>query len=225
MKLQYPKAYGSGCIFREDFTSWQHVADNGGIVTGVPTISNGITETVSNASRVLYSCTRNLFVLSQTAMTIVLDLTTTPAPPAGGNYFVVKGTIGVSAQFIISQFAGRNLRCYVPTTPADLGTVGLSSALSDSTRYRVAFVFNGAGVGNANRLPIYINGVLDAGASYAGTIPASILSLSEQIGIFQLAAIAGAKINQLRIFDRALSADEILDDYQQDVYTEIEAGP
>ena len=225
MKLQYPKAYGNSCIFREDFTSWQHVADNGGIVTGVPTISNGIQETVFHGTNAVYNLGRNWFVLAQQRMTLILDFTTTAAPPGSGNYILWKGPYGGTSQFTAVQQTEQNVRLYLPASIGDTDPFIRSSPLSNSTRYRLAFVYDGTLAGNSNRIKLYTNGVQDVGVYINGTIPANLLSASTGLEVLTANSIIGTKINQLRIFDRALSADEILDDYQQDSILEVELGP
>jgi len=86
-------------------------------------------------------------------------------------------------------------------------------------------VYDGTLAGNSNRIKLYTNGVQDVGVYINGTIPANLLSASTGLEVLTANSIIGTKINQLRIFDRALSADEILDDYQQDSILEVELGP
>lgn len=227
MKLQYPKVYGDGLVFREDFTSWQHVADNGGVVvSGAPFLTgDGVVETVSGTSNIRHLQTRNMFPYSQAAMTLVVDFTTPSSDPASWNVLVQKGVLTVSAQFVLTQYGGQDLRCFIMNAPADFANRGRVDGLSASTRYHFAWVYNGAGAGNSTRLVAYKNGVVDASIGYAGTIPAQIIPLAAPLEIFGTFDVATTVVHRVRIFDRAFSADEALDYYQRDTYGEVEPGP
>lgn len=85
--------------------------------------------------------------------------------------------------------------------------------------YHLAMVFDGTQTGNANRLKCYVNGVLATG-TYSGTIPATIATASGTVldKSFKIGGVnmygsdlyAGdGKVDDVRIYNRALSAEEI----------------
>jgi hypothetical protein len=80
------------------------------------------------------------------------------------------------------------------------------------------FVFDGTLSGNSNRLKLYKNGIQQS-LSFSGTMPATTIDLSgsgtthANIGGYYNAASWNGKIDDVRIYNRALSSGEILDLY------------
>jgi hypothetical protein len=76
--------------------------------------------------------------------------------------------------------AAGKVRVYIASSLSDGGANYLESSvivqggLGGTTNYHVWSDFDGTAVGNAGRLKLYVNGVLDAAATYTGTIPAAL---------------------------------------------------
>ncbi|MBU3896763.1 MAG: LamG domain-containing protein, partial [Nanoarchaeota archaeon] len=83
--------------------------------------------------------------------------------------------------------------------------------------YHVVFVYNGAGATNADKLKIYVNGVLKT-ITFTGTIPTTLTSSTSDmmIGRFTgtLTRYWNGAIDDVAIFNRSLSADEVLQIYK-----------
>lgn len=123
--------------------------------------------------------------------------------------------IGISS----SCNVGNQLIVYIATTDGDGGTLGCADVSSATGRWiHYVVVFDGTQTGNANRLKIYVDGVQDSVLDFIGTIPASTIVSANNVRIGSDSAgnanLSG-KIDDVRIYNRALSSTEVLQLYRQ----------
>jgi hypothetical protein len=92
-----------------------------------------------------------------------------------GTTFPTDGTIvahwGATERFLMKVETGGNL--VVSVSNGTIGSATLTGVLTASTWYHLAFSYLGAGSTNADKLKVYINGVLQS-PTYSGTLPASV---------------------------------------------------
>lgn len=119
------------------------------------------------------------------------------------------------------------LRVTLPTitTEADGTTMAQTptGTLVNGVWKHVSVVYDGTQIGNANRLKIYVNGVLQ-NLAYTGTIPASTLATTSN-------AVAGessdgsrnytGNLDEMKIYGGALTQSEVLVDYNRGKATSL----
>ena len=115
-------------------------------------------------------------------------------------------------------------------TAADSSDSGSNYALSENGSLtagqwaHVVAVFNGSGTGNANRVSIYINGSAKA-LTFTGTIPATLLDNSTTLNFGSgYATPLPGSLDEVRIYNRALSSDEIAKLYKSTAPDNPDAG-
>ena len=99
---------------------------------------------------------------------------------------------------------------YRTSTAYGVTATGIVSA---DTWYNALVVFDGSGVTNADRLKLYINGNLIT-LTYTGTIPTqtgTMLTQGMQIGSQQGALLFEGNIDEVSIFDSAISIGDVWD--------------
>jgi hypothetical protein len=126
-------------------------------------------------------------------------------------------------QFTFSTQTTNVLQAHVATTASDwfvnfaTGTVPIVI----NTWTHVAMVFNGTQSGNSNRFKFYINGVLDAGTTYTGTIPAALTSITQVLSIALRESGGGSYTNglmdEVRIWNTARTAAELLNNKDTEI--------
>lgn len=114
--------------------------------------------------------------------------------------------------------SGNQLIVHIAASAGDGGQFGCADPGSIATGRWIhyAVVFNGTLTGNANRLKIYVDGVQDSSLDFVGTIPAATIVSSDIAKIGSDPASVSninAKIDEVRIYNRALSSQEVLDIY------------
>ena len=92
-----------------------------------------------------------------------------------------------------------------------------SPSTSTNNWYNMVLVYNGSGSTNADKLKLYLNSIEQTGGSYSGTVDSSIGSFGVntyfEIGRTPTTAHFNGEINLIHIYNRALSAEEILYNY------------
>jgi hypothetical protein len=85
------------------------------------------------------------------------------------------------------------------------------SGLSTGTWYHVCIAYDGDGVGNAGRVQMYLNGVLQT--TYVGTIPATMYNSTAGISVGRFEGLGryfNGLIDETLLFDVTLTADQAL---------------
>ena len=99
-----------------------------------------------------------------------------------------------------------------------------STSPSINQWYNLVYVFNGAGASNADKLKMYLNGTELTGGTYSGTIDSAIgaftSSMTSNIGRIPSTSYFNGQIDEVAIFDYALSARQI----KQDIYNGTTSG-
>ena len=211
--LTYPKRQSEKVLFRETFINDTYVKDNGGTTTGSPTIDNGVT-TDGSVDDVNYGDVANL--------------------GAGSWSFSMKVSIpvaGVQAYFF-SKFQDANNRWYVRANATGAifmyclvgGNIRVSATTVDpiitsaNTDYSIQVVGD-----RDDTLRVYANG--SEVSANVTTFTADNLDNTGDFIVGQWNGNYGAfTMKDLTIYSRALSDEEVLDIYQRDTFTEIDAS-
>jgi hypothetical protein len=223
MRRPYPIVAGQGEVFREDFRSWRSVAENGGVITSttLPTIRDGLTTTLANTQWVSYPA--KIDPGPTTAMSVAA---TCKFSDVSGIKTIAARWKTNDAKWIVRQNASR-WEFFVAPTLADAGGTYIYTTSGNPTNgvmYQVVFVYNGA-LAAASRALIYSNGSLCSKVEGLA-MPAAMTTSAQPVSILGHASAVqnniGLALKQLRIFQRALLPDEVLDLYQQDTLTELQ---
>jgi len=92
---------------------------------------------------------------------------------------------------------------------------GYSTVISSGVWYHAAFVFDGSGAANADKTKIYVNGV-ERSLTFSGSMPSSTADLTGySFTISKAVNPWDGDIDEVAIFNRALSVSEILDLYNK----------
>jgi len=105
------------------------------------------------------------------------------------------------------------LRVHIATSASDQGTYGAwNGILANLVWQHFVVVFDGSLSGNANRLKVFLNGVLLTADAYVGTIPAtlypSVAPIRFGAGAGGIGALDG-KLHNAAVFNAALSAAQV----------------
>ena len=93
-------------------------------------------------------------------------------------------------------------------------TYGTKAVANDTNWHHAVMVFNGSGATNSDRLKLYFDGEQLEGLTFSGTI-ATTANCSEPLIIgHRYTGYSSGSVSNVKIYDRALSASEILDFYQ-----------
>jgi hypothetical protein len=213
----YPDNMGSNQVFREDFTNVQSLCDNGGVITGSVVVDDGISVESDNAGYVTFP---DFLYLLQ-----------------GPNKFTAKlrvktGADIANASYFFSTYDGATLPIQAVVNTSKLQvyfsvTVYTNFNLVANTEYNLTLVYDGTQAVATDRLKIYNNGVVQS-ISNVGTIPTSLLVGD---GPFQCFAVGGTsdvevgtELYDLEFFSEAWTAEEALDAYENDTYSEVDAS-
>ena len=89
------------------------------------------------------------------------------------------------------------------------GTYAYTSTLTDTSDWHhVMLVFDGNQTGNANRAKVYLDGA-NAIAAFGGTVPATLTFDELTVGFALNGSYFNGSIDDVRIYDRALTEEEI----------------
>lgn len=131
-----------------------------------------------------------------------------------GWYISSKWLLGTDGVFGLKKESNSKLVVYILDSPTDMGNnSGEGNTLfNTSSWYHVAFVYDGTGATNADRLKMYVNGIAQA-IVFTGTIPSS---LQDGDGApFLLGRLGGTgiyadgRIDSAGIWGRVLSGSDI----------------
>lgn len=193
--FRYPRVGGDGMIFREDFISSATVAGNGGVATGSPFVSqSGIVPT--DTSRITYPDDSKLFCPS---LTIVATCVVRAAVAA---YRPILWVGGSAKRFVFGLNTGDNKLFWddatavrASTTEATTGLVTLALTCDGAT---ATYYCNGASLGSGT-----------------GLFAATTGSRSIVLGNLADGSLPyGGLIKQVRVYNKILSAADILEDYR-----------
>jgi hypothetical protein len=196
LKNGLPAERQRGLIFCEKFESEAEVIRNGGVVNGNPTFNQGMTQN-SNLDYLAYP-SLNL----GSVHTLILDVTVLSDPTAGGQCYISSSTPGY---FLFITKASLIYNCDGNAVVS--GTHGIQAG----DRVRVAVVR-----GESN-ITFYLNGNSIKVSSYP-------YSADLDFGLLGRYFTAGSLYNSdavyhsVRLFNKALTPEEILDYYNESVF-------
>lgn len=201
----------AGLVLNEPFKSAAEIARNGGVITGNPLSVVG-KFTGDGNSYIRYTG----FVKSSiNKMTITIKNVVSPTDIA--NDSTILSTSGTATGFFIG-FAVNRLYFIGATGGTHLGYV---AATPDTNYGDIAYVYNGLGATNADKLKLYINGVLQV-LTFSGTFPTSISNINPfTLGAYPSGSLpikAGGSFGKVNIFFNNLSVAEILAYYNGDMW-------
>lgn len=218
MKLKSNK-YDKYLVFSEDFRSVKTVVDNGGTISGTPTISNKVVVTSDASQKVVY---KNLssFLSGKTKATFAIDFITPTDTTNTSVIMSVDDTVS-GRQLSLRIVAGKCRFYFLPS--ASYGEFDVSP----TTKYRVVFVYDGSKSTNDTKLICYLNAVATT-LTFSGTIdtfipysPANLACPGEDTAVVR--TYTGLSILAISIYRNvSFTAEEVLDFYQNDTYTEID---
>lgn len=109
------------------------------------------------------------------------------------------------------------LYCFVASALNDVGLNGCQTSnanlVADGTWYQIAFVYDGAGATNADRLKFYKNATLLTTDAFDGTIPSSLQNSTASVNMAffggSLSRYNGAAFDDVRVFGSSLTSQQI----------------
>lgn len=224
MIIECGRPNGSGLVFCESFRSRQLIQSRGGALVGCAVGDGGIKPTAAS-SRVTFAGTENVGI-NATQMTIALRFRT-PSVTWASNRPVISKAEDAMVSFAWScELANTSwLVIYMGTVSNYIYVPNIAV----STEYAMYVSYNGL-LAAASRGVAYIGGSVAPGSAISGTLPTSILSTARPITALNRDTGASRApptdfvLRNARIYNTAWSAEEVLDDYQNDTYAEVFGG-
>jgi len=205
--MSYPIINSVGWKFRETFDSVGSVLANGGEINGDATVDDG-GSFPTNGSSIFYQAA---FYGQEISVEIDVDLTF-----VSGSYQALVSNRG--------EIADTYFECSIDNTASTTdkkmlwlgGSLRLSTATIPSTTKKLLYVKD-----SSNNITFYADGV-KVGNTVAGTA-LTTPTLNLYIGnVFSGIYPAKSTIHNVNIYQRALSAEEALDLFEQDTYQEVD---
>jgi hypothetical protein len=205
--------------FREDFTNVQSVCDNGGSITGSVTINNGVATFDGSTGQINYSNDRiNVGVED---FTVVFDVKRDGLPTLDAIAGNRTGTSAASLGWTIFLDSSGQLNSRI-SDGGDSGAMTGGANICDGEFHRVVVSYDRSG--NISR---YVDGAsygTDRSISAIGNIAGD---QDFVLGDFSGAGGFGLKgsLKNMRVYRyTAWTAEEALDDYENDTYSELDAS-
>jgi hypothetical protein len=210
---------GDSVIFREQFISPASVAANGGVVTGTPVVNKSI-KTVST-DLVNYSALKRFPTLVGVSVRWKGSVNWTNSDGYAGLFTVSNNSAAAAGVYFgIYRDAANNRFLF---------------NVADGTNYKQRphaiipandTVFEFVGTYDGTNVNVYINGVLDNGTQ-SGTLTGSLpLGRLAQTVLFNRLSTSIWGFNQrgnfVEVYDKALTAEEVKDLYEQDTIQELD---
>lgn len=191
---------------------------NGGDNTSVLSVAGKINLALDmNGTDDYVSVSDNNALDFTTKMTVVLWYR--PDALTVNEAIVCKWTYATQASWAFQTgISGSNqLACFIGATLNDAGVNNVQTSnadlVADGTWYQIAFVYNGAGSTNSDKLKIYKNASLLSTGAFTGTIPSSLQNSSAPINIAFFGGILtrynGATFDDVRIYGDALTVTQL----------------
>ena len=199
-------------VFREDFRNVKAVSDNGGIISGTPTIDNGIDNTVTTNSNIKYPklalnnfWTREGTIMIKASYRDTSDLRLFSTEDSGGNSNEIRTFASAGALSCSFQNGG--------------GAANVTIAASEANTEAI-FTWTWKYDGSTNTdFTSYYNAVADNINQLAGRL----LTPDTSFNIFDWNGESpDANMKWIEIYDKALSAEEVTDRVEEDTYSEVD---
>lgn len=217
MKTVVPRI-DSKLIFREDFRNIKTVTDNGGVMIGTPSISNGLTFTDTNTQGI-----KNKGVAGVTTK-LSLILNDVTLVEGGAAYLAGQWSGVVTARSYLLYYSGTTLRFYVgDSTTQSYAYVALAAGKYS----QIEVSYDGTGATDAEKIKIYVDNI-EKSLSFSGTIMTSLNHSAPfyfggyDNGSFVAGAATGTKIGECLLYTATSSSEELTDIAQDDTYSELD---
>jgi hypothetical protein len=231
MVLKYPRIKAENIVFRENFINDDYVEDNGISLVATPTINNGL---VLNGTTQYVTAEPISFI--EAGEDIPFSISTwVNFTDASQSTIISKGRYGSTLEYILYTGSSDKLLFAIYDEDADgAGSTGFLQVSYDSaiTAYegqKVHVVATYDGSAAVAGMKIFLNGVQVNDASSASVGADTYNKMRQSSDLIQIGADEGAllfdgTIYNITLHKRVLSAEEILDTYQQDTFTEVDAS-
>lgn len=192
-----------GMLFREDFISRDMVIANKGIITSTPNINKGITILTANTDKVTYNLPMNRSAVNTIVFNVNLRDVTNPS------WLLRKGDSSVApSPGILIMINGGVLYSFFNSVSTNEGHCSITTG-----KHSIIVSYNGAGAANADKLKIYIDGVLKT-LAFTDSIPTELSwQMAGVLGIFGRGTSAqgavGNKMLHAGIFNYAFAQDDV----------------
>lgn len=196
-----------GCIFAEDFCNNERVMQNGGAITGAPTINNSVVFDGINNKYIDYTA-NNPFKNGQPADMTFMFRFTPNQPELASARGLIQGSEANNSFPCITTLNGKMIY-YTNSSQFRYSATELVAG----QKYHVAVTTDGT-IANTK---IYIDGKLDNGTavnSSGSPVPWTFLMLGKR-GLLGTTYFDG-ELEELKIFERQLTPMEIYSDHKQD---------
>lgn len=209
--LKTPQRQSEKVLFRDTFINETYVKDNGGVITGSPTIKNGVT-TNGSTQLISYGDVGNL---GDNDFTINLKVS---FPSLVQTYIISKWQDNNNRWYVRRETAGQVfLYCLVGGAIQISAVSGVSLTTANKV-YDISIVAD-----KSDTIKFYVDGVQSTGS--VSTFLNTNINNTGNLEVGRASTSYGAfTLNDLTIHDTALSTDEVLDYYQRDTFTEIDAS-
>ncbi len=225
MKIEFSRVNTDNLIFGENFFTRQAVQSRGGTIAGctVGSYQGGSLMRVGTTDNIVYKGTEGLSNNAQ-KLTLIFRFTSSATLNVSRNYICNTNNAFSSCQWFI-QTSNALLVFYVNGAVNYFYT---TNNITASTDYFACAVYDGTQAA-ANRGVWYLNGAAP-GTSIIGTLSTSILPLGLPISIFNAydtgvsAPNTDVVLRNVRLYNTAWSAQEVLDDYNNQTYAKAFGG-
>jgi hypothetical protein len=193
----------SGGSFSDSVGSATATINSGTVVGTTGQVGNAILLTTDDDISATAASTSALQGATQLTVTMWAKKTT------GASLVNIGNATGANGGVNVSLWDDGNFYC----TFSDSAWIEGFYALSDTNWHHLACVYDGTQTGNTNRLKGYVDGSPITFDGYNGTVPAALTSAAQTfyIGPTTCCSWSNGTIDDIRIYDRPLSAQEISD--------------
>lgn len=211
----------SNVVFKEDFRTRHSVQARGGVIVGCVLNGSGVSPT-SLTDRITYTNTTS-FLINSNKMTVAFRTKWASSAGSSRILFTKNPSALNDNQFMIQQFSGGQLALSISTSISEFATYKYVSTIpTDGVEYHFVVVYDGTQSTASNRILWYANGVSVA-STMGGTIPSSMRASNQPLMVFN--GSSGPTntfvLRSIKIMDCVWSAEDALDDYQNDSYCEV----
>lgn len=202
-----PSSYpGSGTTWND-----QTINQNDGTLINGPTFDSG------NRGSIVFDGSNDYIDISNFTPVLSNSIQATVSlwfnRDADSNYVLLDIKDGSNGRIALQSYFSNTLYIYLNSKSYNVSSLPISA----NNWYNMVLVYNGSGSTNADKLKLYLNAIERTGGTYSGAIDSSIGLLSNsghtEVGRTPSIAYFNGKISNIKIYNRALSATEVAQNY------------
>lgn len=217
--MTYARNMGDKQLFREDFLNKQAVIDNGGIVVGTPTIDNGAL--LNGATD--YVDYPDYGAKLDTEGTINFKIFPLTVGSAVGGFIDVSD--GTSDNRVAVYLGGGGASLFIAIIGDGVGTnvwthTSATSVLTNNITQELTVVFDTV----TDTYSLYVDGALITPTSTSTAGNPVNMSQVRVGAFFDGSVLYAGGIKDVRLLDTKWTAEEALDEYENDTYTEVDVS-